>query len=82
MKGKLVDEEDYEEDVLVASITLGTLPLEIAGGIGKRIGGWKGMLVSSAGMALLGVILTIVLLAVMPTLNATIGAQIGAVTHI
>ena len=33
---KLVNQEEYEEDVVVASITPGALPVEIAGGIGRR----------------------------------------------
>ena len=33
----LLTDEEYEEDVLVASITPGALPVEIAGGIGHRM---------------------------------------------
>ena len=49
---KLITAEEFEEDILVANITPGALPLEIAGGIGKRVWGKKGMLLCAMAMAL------------------------------
>lgn len=51
---KIVDQNEYEEDVVVASITPGALPVEIAGGIGRRLFGWKGLLSGSGGMSFPG----------------------------
>ena len=44
---KLVKKEDYDKDVIVASITPGALPVEIATGLGKRAYGLRGMLLSA-----------------------------------
>ena len=63
--GKLVTKRAYDEDVVAACITPGALPVEIAAGIGQRLGGHAGMLVASSMMALPGVLLTILILAVL-----------------
>lgn len=52
--GKLVTKRAYDEDVVAACITPGALPVEIAAGIGQRLGGHAGMLVASSMMALPG----------------------------
>ncbi|MBQ5370000.1 MAG: chromate transporter, partial [Bacteroidaceae bacterium] len=54
-KARGAEISEYEEDVVVASITPGALPVEIASGIGRRLFGWKGLLAGSIGMALPGV---------------------------
>ena len=63
--GKLVTKRAYDEDVVAACITPGALPVEIAAGIGQRLGGHAGMLVASSMMALPGALLTILILAVL-----------------
>ncbi|MBQ8040234.1 MAG: chromate transporter [Lachnospiraceae bacterium] len=73
---KLVDQTEYEEDVVVASVTPGALPVEISGSIGKRIAGWKGMLVGSIGMAFPGVFLTLALLSVISYVDENVLRQI------
>ena len=83
---KLVSQEEYDEDVVVASITPGALPVEIAGGIGRRSIGSAGLLVGSISLALPGVILTLVLSAVISVLSSSVLLQIRdvcntAVTH-
>ena len=72
----LLTDEEYEEDVLVASITPGALPVEIAGGIGHRMLGWKGTLIRAYGMALPGVILTLSFLLLFKLLNEEVFEQI------
>ncbi len=72
----MVSEEAYEEDVVVASITPGALPVEIAGGIGRRFIGSKGLLIGSMAMALPGVILTVLLSSVITILNTAVLLQI------
>lgn len=73
---KLVDQTEYEEDVVVASVTPGALPVEISGSIGKRIAGWKGMLVGSIGMAFPGVFLTLAFMSVISYVDDTVLRQI------
>lgn len=68
--------DEYEEDVVVASITPGALPVEIAGGIGRRCMGSIGLLTGAMAMALPGVILTVLLAAVMSKLNSGVLLQI------
>ena len=46
----LVSKEDFEEAVVVASITPGALPVEIAAGIGRITAGDLGMLCAAAAM--------------------------------
>lgn len=54
--------ENYNKDVVVASITPGALPVEIAGSFGRRNFGWQGMLLGSVGIAFPGALLTLLLL--------------------
>ena len=63
--GKLVTKREYDEDVVAACITPGALPVEIAAGIGQRLGGFAGMLTASSMMALPGAFLTVLILAVL-----------------
>lgn len=64
-RGRLVSKRDYEEDVIAACITPGALPVEIAAGIGQRIGGFPGMLLAASMMALPGALLTVLILSVL-----------------
>lgn len=59
---KLVTKEEFDADVLVASVTPGALPVEIASGIGYTVAGYPGMIAGAAGMALPGALFTIILL--------------------
>lgn len=73
---KLVKQTEYEEDVVMASVTPGALPVEISGSIGKRIAGWRGMLTGAIGMALPGVLLTLALLSVISYVDDNVLRQI------
>ena len=42
-KDKIVSEEEFNDDVMIASITPGALPVEVATGIGRQASGLKGM---------------------------------------
>ena len=77
---KFVSAEDFEEDVMVASVTPGALPVEIAGGIGSRLYGWQGMLLGAIGMAFPGVLLTLVFLAGMSGMSESVARQIHFLT--
>ena len=62
--GKLVTKR-ADEDVVAACITPGALPVEIAAGIGQRLGGASGMLMAASMMALPGAFFTVLILAVL-----------------
>lgn len=61
---KLVSEEEFEDAVVIASITPGALPVEIAGSVGAKTNGWLGAVLASSVMALPGAVMTILFLAV------------------
>ncbi len=75
-KDRLVSKEDYDKDVLVASVTPGALPVEISGCNGKRIAGFRGMLAAAACMAGPGVLMA---LALLTFLSASSGAVLEQV---
>ena len=66
---KVMDETEYEEAVVISSITPGALTIKLAGEIGRRVAGWKGMLVGASAMALPGVFLTTILLSFITNLS-------------
>ncbi len=72
----LVTEEEYDQDVLVASITPGALPMEISTGLGKRAYGVGGMIVSALMLAFPGALITVCLLAAMSNLHSVVLTQI------
>lgn len=58
-----VSQEEFARDVIVANITPGALPVELASGVGKRLFGRKGMIFAAVAMALPGTLLTYLVLA-------------------
>ncbi len=63
-RNKFDTKDQYNKDVVVASITPGALPVEIAGSFGRRNFGWRGMLLGGIGIALPGSLLVILMLTV------------------
>ncbi len=59
---KLIDKEEYTKDVVVANITPGALPVEVAAGVGRKVCGIPGMILSALLMGLPGTFLTVLLL--------------------
>lgn len=57
--------QNIDKDVVVASITPGALPVEIAASIGRRGFGRKGMIAGAVMMALPGTVLTVVLVTIL-----------------
>lgn len=53
------DRSDFDRDILVANLTPGALPVEIASSMGRRAGGRLGMVFGSAAMALPGTVLAL-----------------------
>ncbi|MDD6847235.1 MAG: chromate transporter [Oscillospiraceae bacterium] len=76
---KLVSKDDYDSDVIVASITPGALPVEISGCIGKRFAGARGMLLAALCIALPGSLATVILLSCMSVLDQSVLTQIELV---
>ena len=59
---KLIDKDEYTKDVVVANITPGALPVEVAAGVGRKVCGIPGMLLSAVLMGLPGTFLTMLIL--------------------
>lgn len=73
---KLVTKEEYDKDVIAATLTPGALPVEIASGIGLQSNGVKGMVAAGTLMALPGAVITVLLLSVLGKLSDSILTQI------
>ena len=76
-KSGIVTEEEFNSEVMIASITPGALPVEIATGIGRATAGNRGMIAAAAAMAFPGAFLTILLLVVLSSAGSMIKTQIG-----
>ena len=79
-KDKLDTKENYEKDILVASLTPGALPVELASSLGWRNFGVFGMLLGAVCMALPGVASTLLLLTVLGPLREKVGMLMELLT--
>lgn len=61
-KKQLLSKEEYDKNVVVANITPGALPVEIASGVGYLMAGFRGMFLATLGITTPGVILTVLLI--------------------
>lgn len=73
---KLVSKEEYDKDVIAATLTPGALPVEIASGVGLQTCGIRGMLAGGVAMALPGALFTVLLMSALSQLNRGIMEQI------
>lgn len=73
---KLITREEYDKDVIAATLTPGALPVEIASGVGLQACGIRGMVAGGVAMALPGALCTVLLLSVLSQLNRGIMEQI------
>ena len=73
---KLIDREEYTKDVIVANITPGALPVEVAAGVGRKVCGMPGMLLSALLMGLPGTFLTVLLIMLINSSGALVLRQI------
>ncbi|MCD8149752.1 MAG: chromate transporter [Clostridiales bacterium] len=73
---QLIDEDEFNKDVVVANITPGALPVEIATGIGRKVCGIPGMILAGVMMALPGAFLTVLLVSLIDRSNDVILRQI------
>lgn len=69
-KQRLDTRANLDTDVIVASITPGALPVEIAASLGRRNFGTKGMITGAMAMALPGALVTILMLTLLSTVQA------------
>lgn len=68
-KEKLDTKENINKDVVVASITPGALPVEMAASVGRRKFGRKGMVLAPIMMALPGTLAVILLLSILSSMQ-------------
>ena len=72
--------QNIEKDVIVASITPGALPVEIAASIGRRRYGVKGMVAGAVMMALPGAVMTVLLVAVLSAFQERILSVVNMIS--
>lgn len=75
-ESSLVDEDEFNKDVVVANITPGALPVEIAAGIGRGVHGIRGMLLAAALMGAPGTFLTVLIVSLINQSSDSILRQI------
>ena len=73
---KLISKEEYDKDIIAATLTPGALPVEIASGVGLQTCGKRGMLAGGIAMALPGSAATVLLMSVLRRFDAGILTQI------
>ena len=72
----IIDDTEFNKDVIIANITPGALPVEIAAGIGRKMSGITGMILAASAMALPGSFLTIFILSLINQSSQFIVSQI------
>ena len=73
---KLVSSEEYNKFVVMANITPGALPVEMATALGRHICGLPGMFIGPIGMALPGVFLTVLLVSLLSQVSGLLLTQV------
>jgi chromate transporter len=79
-QGKLDTKENFDKDVLIANLTPGALPVELAGSLGWRNFGAVGMLLGTMAMALPGALATVLLLTCLDGLRTRVGLVMNVLT--
>ena len=73
---KKITKEQYDTAVIVSSITPGAFTVKASGYVGNYIGGSKGMVLSALVMGIPGVLMTILLLALLQSVDSVLLKQI------
>lgn len=73
---ELITKEEYDKDIIAATLTPGALPVELASGVGYQTCGLRGMVLGGVAMALPGAILTVLFLSVLRQLDQALLDQI------
>ncbi|MGI6590501.1 MAG: chromate transporter [Eggerthellaceae bacterium] len=76
-KRHFISEDEFNKDIVIASVTPGALPVEISAGVGKQAAGPFGMLASAASISLPGVALTVFAMAVLSQFGNEVIQQVG-----
>jgi chromate transporter len=76
-KHHFITEDEFNRDVVIASVTPGALPVEISAGVGKQAHGPAGMLAAASCISLPGVFLTVAAVAVLSQFDDSIIRQVG-----
>lgn len=76
-KSKVVTEEQFNNEVMIASITPGALPVEIASGIGYQTAGNRGMMAAASAIAFPGAFLTVLFLVIFSSADERLKTQIS-----
>lgn len=76
-KSKVVTEEQFNNEVMIASITPGALPVEIASGIGYQTDGNRGMMAAASAIAFPGAFLTVLFLVIFSSAGQMLKTQIS-----
>ena len=74
------EKQNIDKDVVVASITPGALPVEIAASIGRRKFGIRGMIAGAVMMALPGALMTVALVAVLSVFQEKILSVVNMIS--
>lgn len=74
---RLVSEDDFNKDVVIATITPGALPVEIAAGIGRELAGIPGMVLGATSIALPGVLIVVLACSILHSLGDALTMQIN-----
>lgn len=69
---KFLTRQEYEQDIFVANLTPGALPVELAAAAGRRKSGCRGMLLGAVLFALPGAVMTVLMLYLLGTLHEEI----------
>ena len=76
-KEHLVSEDDFNKDVVVATITPGALPVEISAGIGRELAGVPGMVLGATSIALPGVVMVVLVCSLLASFGDVLTRQIN-----
>jgi chromate transporter len=77
---KLDTQENFDKDILIASLSPGALPVELASSLGWRNFGISGLLLGTAAMTLPGVLATLLLLTGLESLRTRVGMFMNLLT--
>ena len=73
----LISEDNFNKDVVVATITPGALPVEISAGIGRELAGVPGMVLGATSIALPGVLMVVMVCSLLASFGDVLTRQIN-----
>lgn len=73
---KLLTAKEYNNYVVMANITPGALPVEMATAIGRHVSGYAGMLLAPIAMAFPGIFATVILVSILSQFSGSLLSQV------